>query len=447
MRNAWMSLFGSGIALGAIALGACDGGGPAPLTPDGGDVTPTVTYYEHVRPILVENCVMCHHDGGIAPFALTTYSEVVEHADDVAQATHDRIMPPFLADNSGSCNTWTNYRGLTDEEIATIGSWVDQRVPMGDPSIPAPQEHALPTLPTTDLTLQMEAEYTMDSTLTDDYRCFVVPVDTDVNLFVRGYDVMPGNSQRVHHVIVYNPADEAQVTAARERDAQDERMGYQCFGGPIVDASPVVLWAPGAGAVMFPQERTGLQTGIMIEAGRDQIIQIHYNNHEDIPAEVPFEDRTTIALSTVADDCNVRPAYFFPILDYDLNIPPRVASHIESQDWSLQDLGVPAFAIIPVWGVLPHMHTMGRSINVTRIPEGGTEECVVDLPRWDFHWQMPYFLGRPINVLGTDTMRITCEYNSMERDAMVHWGEGTQDEMCLAYMLAAPPLNAPGCTE
>ena len=66
-----------------------------------------VTYYEHVRPILVANCVGCHNPGGIAPFALETYTEATEVAERMREVTHDRIMPPFLADNSGECNTWS----------------------------------------------------------------------------------------------------------------------------------------------------------------------------------------------------------------------------------------------------------------------------------------------------------------------------------------------------
>src|SRR6185503_11470970 len=100
-----------------------------------------------------------------------------------------------------------------------------QRVPRGDETIPAPAEHELPTLPSTDLTLDMGATYTQDSSLTDDYRCFIVSVDTTVDQYVRGYDVMPGNSQRVHHVIVFNPVDDAAIDAARALDDADERMG------------------------------------------------------------------------------------------------------------------------------------------------------------------------------------------------------------------------------
>ena len=32
----------------------------------------TVTYYEHVKPIVDDNCVVCHSKGQIGPFSLNT---------------------------------------------------------------------------------------------------------------------------------------------------------------------------------------------------------------------------------------------------------------------------------------------------------------------------------------------------------------------------------------
>lgn len=175
-RSAGLALLA---ALG-VPLAACDSSSTGPLRPDSGRgpgdagrVEP-VTYYGDVRPILVENCVMCHVEGGIGPFALTTYEGAVAEAEEIAQVTAERIMPPFLADNSGACNTWSNHRGLTDEEIATIGAWVEMGTPEGDPATPSPEPALLPRLASVDATLEMPAEYTTNDTFEDEYRCFVV---------------------------------------------------------------------------------------------------------------------------------------------------------------------------------------------------------------------------------------------------------------------------------
>jgi hypothetical protein len=387
---------------------------------DGGTSAGEVTYYEDVRPIMVEHCTTCHQEGGIGPFALETYAEVAEVGERVRDVTAARIMPPFLADNSGACNTWSNHRGLTDEQIATLDAWVEGGKLEGDPSTPEPPPAELPELSSVDITLEMPSTYTIDEGGTDDYRCFVVDPGLAEDTYVTGYDVHPGNAQRVHHVIVYNPVSDEAGERARALDEADGSVGdgYPCFGAAGVDAPPMVLWAPGAGATTFPA-----RTGIELVAGRPLIIQVHYNN---LVEGSPNTDRTTIDLSTRS---NASPAYLVPLADTSLNLPPRMESVTESYTQSLSVLPT----TVRIRGVFPHMHTLGRELRVD-IGRASSDQCLIDVPRWDFDWQLAYWLDSPISVGPEDSATITCTYNTMERDETVNWGDGTLDEMCLAFV-------------
>ncbi|MGF1468656.1 MAG: hypothetical protein ACFCGT_21230 [Sandaracinaceae bacterium] len=390
-----------------------------------------------MRPILVSSCTGCHAEGGIAPFALTTYDEVAEVADRVAAATRDRLMPPFFADNSGACNTWENYRGLTDLEIDVIQEWVDGGRPLGDPTTPAPEPPTLDRLQDPDLVLEMPDTYAIDGSVNDDYRCFVVETGLEEDMFATGYEVTPGNAQRVHHVIVYTPASDEAGDAARRLDATEGEVGdgYTCYGGPRVDAPPLVLWAPGAGATTFPEG-----TGVSVAAGRPQIIQIHYNNQVE---GSPDTDRTSVAL-TLSDSASQ--AYILPIANLDIELPPRMTSVTQT---ATLDVGaiVPIPIDLRIWGAFPHMHTLGRSMNVTihRAPPPGedgdaVDDCLIDMPRWDFDWQLAYWLDDPMTFSTRDAVSITCSYNTISRDEVVTWGEGTLDEMCLNFVYVTIPL-------
>lgn len=413
-----------------LCFAGCDGGEiDGPLRPDTGMSLPDAgpgggdtTYHGDLRPILAENCVTCHTEGGVAPFPLETYAQVSEVGERMREVTRDRIMPPFLADNSGECNTWSNHRGLTDEEIAVFDQWVVDGKLEGDPSTPEPPRAELPTLPSVDLTLETPS-YAIDEAGDDDYRCFVVETGLTEDQYVTGYDVHPGNAQRVHHVIVYNPVDAGAVAAAEELDMRDGVAGdgYPCFGGPRVDAPPMVLWAPGAGATAYPRG-----TGVLVEAGIKQIIQVHYNN---LVEEAPNEDRTTIDLSLRA---SANRAFIAPLWDTSLNLPPRMEEVVESNTINLSALGLPVD--VRVWGAFPHMHTLGRSLSVEIHRDGGGDQCLIDVPRWDFNWQLAYWLDEPITISPDDSATITCTYSTMERDEVTTWGDGTQDEMCLNFV-------------
>jgi hypothetical protein len=391
----------------ALALTAC-----APAGPPAGEVT----YYEDIRPILAENCLRCHHAGGIAPFTLATYDDVVMVSERVRDATRDRIMPPYLVDASGDCQDFRDPARLTDEEIALIAAWHEQGNPMGDPSTPEPMVTPLPTLDGTVARIDLGAEYAPDTTVDDDYRCFVV--DAPRGGYVTGYEVHPDNAAMVHHVIVYAPQDAAQGMDAVAEDTAEAGPGYTCFGGPGVNAYPVVLWAPGAGATNFPRG-----TGVEMDPAVPLVIQVHYNllGGEGM-------DRTSIDME-FADTAS--PAYIVPLADFRFAIPPRMQSVSSSYEYSLSAVGLPV--AVRVHGTFPHMHTRGTSLRVDRILADGTEACMTNVPRWDFQWQLAYWYDAPIRVQPDEALRITCTWNTMNATDTITWGEGTQDEMCLNY--------------
>ena len=54
----------------------------------------TVTYSRDIAPLVNDRCAMCHHAGGSAPFALETYTDVKQHASQIARVTaSSRVMP------------------------------------------------------------------------------------------------------------------------------------------------------------------------------------------------------------------------------------------------------------------------------------------------------------------------------------------------------------------
>ena len=68
----------------------------------------------------------------------------------------------------------------------------------------------------------------------------------------------------------------------------------------------------------------------------------------------------------------------------------------------------------------------------------GETACLVDVPRWDFHWQMLYFHEQGLTVSPGDTVTMRCTYDTRSRDKNTKWGEGTLDEMCVAGLFVIP---------
>jgi hypothetical protein len=67
--------------------------------------------------------------------------------------------------------------------------------------------------------------------------------------------------------------------------------------------------------------------------------------------------------------------------------------------------------------------------------------CLVDVPRYNYAWQSSYFLNQPIDIMSQDNFNIRCVYDSMGTDKTTTWGEGTDDEMCLATVYTIERTN------
>jgi hypothetical protein len=71
---------------------------------------------------------------------------------------------------------------------------------------------------------------------------------------------------------------------------------------------------------------------------------------------------------------------------------------------------------------------------------------MIDVPKWNFEWQMDYFYdpSAAVPFAADDSLTVQCEYdNSPEHQPVLNgvklvptqvtWGEGSFNEMCLNY--------------
>jgi hypothetical protein len=410
-----------------VALAGCDAP-PASGMPDGGDpggnsdagvgdggVPPgrELTWYRDVLPIVQVQCQECHAAGGVAPFALETYAEARQLHTVMASAVAGRRMPPWMPDES--CVSYTGSRRLSQAQIDTLVAWSNAGAPEGNPADAPPPPTRGGGLPWVDATLNASADYTPTSNPTDDYRCLILDPALSQTRDVIGYDILPGVRAQVHHVILYI----APRTSAQSKDASQAGPGWTCYGGPGVGSSKMLGgWVPGSGVTRFP---TG--TGIRLQTSEVLVMQVHYNTAERLPQP----DRTVTKLQ-YSEQPVAKVATFVALGDGTFSIPPRAEGYSTSNTLN-------AAANATVYGVLPHMHTLGKSI---RVENTSASQCYIQIPRWDFHWQQLYFFEQPLRVTSGNTLKLTCTWDNFT-DRTVTWGEGTEDEMCLNYFYVTVP--------
>jgi len=84
---------------------------------------------------------------------------------------------------------------------------------------------------------------------------------------------------------------------------------------------------------------------------------------------------------------------------------------------------------------MPHMHQRGVKQYAMLEHGDGSEECIADVPQWDFEWQLTYFYEEPVDMAFSDRLHVSCTYDTSEDEAATLPGWGTNNEMCLLVMM------------
>jgi hypothetical protein len=316
-------------------------------------------------------------------------------------------------------------RRLPDEDIETIARWVDAGAPEGDPqNLPPPLEFPDGwALGQPDTILEPAVDYSPDPQGSDIYRCFTMPTNFTEDRWVSAVEIRPGNRAIVHHVLVF--IDRTGVSV--QLDEADPGPGYTCFGGPgFLPSGGLGGWAPGARPQVLPDG-----VGWLVPAGAHVVMQVHYR-----PNGNPETDRTKIGLHFATKPVSKR-FYSLPVLNRDFAIPPgdehyRVTRRLE----------IPSGVDVTALSIAPHMHLLGREMEVKATLPDGQTKCLIYINDWDFNWQGSYFFKEPVPLPGGTVINLTAYYDNSDNNPWnpnsppqtVTWGERTVDEMCIAFI-------------
>lgn len=401
------------LVLALLALVATlPGTGCTPASEDGNggaEVAEAVTYHDQVSRVVQENCVGCHRDGGIAPFPLDSYEAVRDKAPLIKLRVSEGRMPPWFANPDHG--RWANERGLTDAERRDLFAWIDGGTPAGDVAdAPAPAEFPggwmLNEEPDVVIPIPEVQEIPAEGVV--DYRYVYVKTDFSGDRWIRQAELRPTGMEVAHHAIVFQegPDDEG--------------------AGPWIAA-----WAPGVPPSVFPEG-----TGKLLPAGGWLKFQLHYT-----VAGRPATDRTELAL-VFADEKPERLVRTRSVGTTDFEIPPGAANHEVVAELEVEEPG-------EILSFLPHMHYRGKAFRYELIHPDGTEEILLDVPAYDFNWQLSYVAEEPIRLEPGMVLRGRAWYDNSagnpanpDPTATVGFGEQSFEEMMFGFFEWVPAAAA-----
>ena len=363
-----------------------------------------ISYAQSIAPMLNENCVSCHREGGIGPWAMTDYNMVRGFSLMIREVVRTQRMPPWHADPH--VGEFANDRSMSDEQVRTLVHWVEAGAPRGDgPDLLAQNSQSWPVwaMGEPDVIIDIPPEDVPASGVVDyKYKMVTNPLDRDV--WVKAAEIIPGNRSVLHHVI----------TSFGELETQGRRAGRlkRGTGGGLGG------YVPGAEGKPFPAD-----TGILLPAGATIEFQMHYT-----PAGLATTDASRMGLY-LYEEAPKHKLDSMILLNPRILIPAGAANHSEVMARTFdQD--------VLVYSLLPHAHYRGKASEfVAHFPDG-TKETLLSVPRYDFNWQTNYDLEEPRFLpAGTKMVHRTWWDNSSRNRANpdatrdVPWGQQSWDEM------------------
>ena len=305
------------------------------------------------------------------------------------------------------------------------------------------------------MTLEMDTDYTPSAPTgvgTDDYRCFLLDPGLEEDVWLTGSQVLPGNPDVVHHVILFK-VDADQVAAAEELAERTVDPGWTCFGGSglegdfsrLTDANMQVHYNLLKGAA---PDRSATQLRWMPGATDLQSLHTYLM---PAPVELPCRDARSEGPLCDRDAAMVDLRQRFGGASLTADALHLLCGELEEPS-ETTTCTRRVSEEMTVLGVGGHMHLLGREISVVANQGTPQERTLLDIDLWDFDDQGAQPV-EPLTLQPGDTLTVTCRHEQWLRDKLpafegqqekyVLWGEGSTDEMCLGTLSVAYAAGAP----
>lgn len=309
----------------------------------------SITFAEHVAPILRQHCQECHRPNTVAPFSLVDYRQVSSRAKAIADVVRDGSMPPWYG--APEHMDFVNRRGLSADEKATLLAWLNSDRPEGDSSkLPAP----LPDAPEWRIGkpdfFVNASKHEIPESGDVAYKYAILPYIFMNDTWVDGVEIKPDNPRVLHHC----------------------NMAYAKLGEQFSVQNFITGAVPGGEAMTLPEG-----VAVKIPAGAVLILQIHY------------------VTTGKPEKCQIRVGFRYPRVPVEkqlklsyvattrYEIPPFAPAHRVA---AIRTLPCDAIGV----GMFAHMHVRGKDMTfLAHTPDGKTENLLT-VPNYSFSWQHAY---------------------------------------------------------
>ena len=441
-----------------------------------------ISFATEVMPILEVSCASCHASGGpgAAHLVLDTAQDAKDNALYIASSTDIGYMPPWPAADGDLA--FHGDRRLGEQQRLTMLEWFEEGA-----GLDVAPSTAIVATERSVVSIERDivmtgAPYKGSTDNRDDYRCQIYDPGLESEQYLQGFGLEADRTEVVHHALLFR-AQAATRDAFEGIDAADPTIGWECGGlvgsGSSTDSVQQILsWAPGQDPTILPSD-----TGLPMQAGDFFIAQIHYHYEPVWDSLAP--DESAVVLDFASPDVLAAAGGSLDPIELTLYLGPAEIPCSSEQSGPLCDrdaaaralrggggiadglmrlcgttpqeyagmtdgvatatCDLPAFPgqIVSVWG---HMHELGSAYRMVLNPGTPGETVLLDIPKWDFDWQLNYSPIDDVVLVPGDIIRVECTWDRAvaphgAEPKYVMWAEGTEDEMCYSQIITRPVVR------
>ncbi|WP_439621675.1 redoxin family protein [Gemmata sp.] len=370
--------------------------------------TPAValTYHARIERIVQANCVECHRTGGVGPFSLDTYDDVVANKGAIKKVVENGTMPPWFAASAKTTHSpFANDRSLTDADKKDLLAFLGGDLKKGDPAdAPLPRKYESGWLiGKPDATFQLPKPVAVKAEGVMGYQHIKVETDFEEDRWVQALEVQPTAREVTHHVLVFATAKGARLGA--------EAAGF------------FAVYVPGNNSLVYPDGYAK-----KLPKGATLHFQMHYT-----PNGKATTDQTKLGL-IFAKQAPRHEVHVAGIANHSFQIPPGEGNHrVEAK--------IPVPFDAKVLALFPHAHLRGKAAKYELKTPDGKTSTILDVPHYDFNWQLQYRFADPVTAPRGSSLIYTAWYDNSDKNPAnpdpkktVRWGPQTYEEMHLGYV-------------
>jgi peroxiredoxin len=400
-------LKGESIAVASTPAPGCLIGRTRKVAPTG-----TITYSNQIARLFQNRCERCHREGEIGPFTISSYQDAVDWADNILETVDTGRMPPWFA-SSKHHGEFRNEAALIEEEKNLIRTWVANGCPEGDPKdLPAKISYVAGWQIKPDQIWKMADEpFVVPAEGTIAYKYYEVDLKLTEDKWIKAAECRPGVPSVVHHVIIF---------------LQEPGVIYPGMPGELVAA-----YAPGFPPTVAPE---GMAT--RARKGSKVIFQMHYTADG-----VERKDISTFGVQ-FADPKDVQ---YRMHVENAVNFSFKIPAYADNVS-VVSSRKIPRDVLL--LGLNPHMHQRGKAYTYEAQYPDGRKEVLLDVPRFDFNWQIPCVYNKPkelpagTKIVGTGIFdNSTNNLSNPDPSKDVKWGDQTWEEMQIGWYTVAEKIK------